>query len=414
MPRPAGAIARMIVAGLRSGDWVTRERIRFYAKAALFAALTLGAVSWLSLSSRTTAARDHLLYGDFIAFWTAGSLALRGEAASAYDFGVLGAEQALLTEGEPGWPWYYPPTFLLPMALLAALPYAFALVSWLAATALAYLAAMYRFVPDRLTLLAALAFPAFALNASFQQQGFLWAALLGVGILALESHAVAAGIAFGLLCFKPQLAVLVPFALLAGRHWRAFLAMTATVVLLVGATVVVFGTEAWWALESSASLTARTLEQGRDSPWMMVTPFAGARLLGASASVAWGIQLPLSLASALAVLWLWRQPGPVGAKGALLAALTLMATPYAFFYDLMVLAVAIACLARDGIRYGFLPWEKTMLTVAWLLPIAWLVPALMRVVILTPDLPLVPCAAAGLAACAVRRQLRTPGNARAR
>lgn len=408
MLQGAGPILRSIVAGLRSGDWVTRERIRFYAKAALFVALTLGAVSWLSLPGRSAAARDHLMYGDFIAFWTAGSLALQGQAAAAYDFDVLAVEQARLLETKPGWPWFYPPTFLLPMAVLAALPYAWALVAWLGATALAYLVAMHRFVPDRLTLLVALAFPAFALNATFQQNGFLWAALLGIGILALEAHAVAAGIAFGLLCFKPQLAVLVPFALLAGRHWRALLAMTATVVLLVGATVVAFGTEAWWAMESSAPLTTRTLEQGRDSPWMMVTPFAAVRHLGGAGALAWWIQVPLSLAALLVLIAMWRRPGSTGAKGALLAALVLLATPYAFFYDLVVLAVAIVCLAREGIRYGFMPWEKTLLTVAWLIPAAWLAPALMRATIYTPAMPLVPWVALGLAACAVRRQLQAP------
>lgn len=406
MHRGGDSLLRAIVAGLRSGDWITRERVRFYSKLAIVLSLTLAAMTWLSLPSRPPVVRDHIVFGDFIAFWTAGSLALEGQAAAAYDFDVLRAEQARLTETTPKWPWLYPPIYLLPMAVLATLPYAWALVSWLAATGLAYLACMYRLVPDRTALLAAVAFPAVALNGAFQQNGFLSAALLGAGILALEAHPLRAGILFGLLCLKPQLAVLVPFALVAARQWRALLSMSLTVLVLVAATLLLFGTDPWWALEQSAPMTARVLEHEKGPPWMMVTPFSAVRLLGGTPGIAWLIQLPISAAATLAVIWAWRRPGPIGAKGALLAALALVATPYGYFYDLVVLGVAVACLAREGIRHGFLPWEKAVLAVAWLLPAAWLMPAVMRVVAYAPDIPLVPFVAASLAVCALRRQFQ--------
>ena len=38
-------------------------------------------------------------------------------------------------------------------------------------------------------------------------------------------------------------------------------------------------------------------------------------------------------------------------------------------YDFVVLGVAIAFLAADGLRRGFLSWEKTLLALAWIAPL---------------------------------------------
>ena len=46
----------------------------------------------------------------------------------------------------------------------------------------------------------------------------------------------------------------------------------------------------------------------------------------------------------------------------------LLATPYMFDYDLMILVVPIAFLAMQGLRYGFVPYEKTFLAALWVWP----------------------------------------------
>jgi hypothetical protein len=48
-------------------------------------------------------------------------------------------------------------------------------------------------------------------------------------------------------------------------------------------------------------------------------------------------------------------------KAATLSAATLIATPYAFAYDLAAIAIPIAFLARDQIRCGLLWGEQTIL-----------------------------------------------------
>ncbi len=72
---------------------------------------------------------------------------------------------------------------------------------------------------------------------------------------------------------------------------------------------------------------------------------------------------------AAAVIWMWRKPRETDLKCAALATATLMSTPYVFDYDLTILALPIAWLAANGIRKGFLRWEKIMLLAAWLLPL---------------------------------------------
>src|SRR5258706_16321345 len=76
-------------------------------------------------------------------------------------------------------------------------------------------------MPGRGALLLALAAPAVFVNAVRGQNGTWTAALCGGGLSLLERRPLLAGGLLGLLIYKPQLGLLIPVALLAGRHWRA-------------------------------------------------------------------------------------------------------------------------------------------------------------------------------------------------
>ena len=56
-------------------------------------------------------------------------------------------------------------------------------------------------------------------------------------------------------------------------------------------------------------------------------------------------------------------------KAAGLAAGSLLATPYVLDYDLVVLAPAIAFLARHGLRHGFRDFEISLIAAAWIVPL---------------------------------------------
>jgi len=67
--------------------------------------------------------------------------------------------------------------------------------------------------------------------------------------------------------------------------------------------------------------------------------------------------------------WLWHSDAAFELKAAALAVASLLATPYVLDYDLVVLAVAIAFLARHGLREGFRDFEISLLAAAWVVPL---------------------------------------------
>jgi hypothetical protein len=56
-------------------------------------------------------------------------------------------------------------------------------------------------------------------------------------------------------------------------------------------------------------------------------------------------------------------------EGATLAAAACLITPFLLDYDLMLLGVPLAWVATEAEHSGYLPWEKMMLAIAFLLPL---------------------------------------------
>jgi hypothetical protein len=312
---------------------------------------------------------------DFMSGWAAGKLVLAGEPAAAYDYARhLAAERAALPWSAgavvPYFVWPDPPMFLLVAAGLALLPYGVALAAWLSATLLAYLATIRAIMPDRRALVAALAFPAVFVNIGHGQNGFLTTALLGGGLLLLERRPAVAGILIGLLAYKPQFGLLVPLALLAGGHWRAILAAVLTVIAITLLSWALLGSETWQAFFASGTRTKELLlEQGGLNWAKFQSTFSAVRLLGGSTATAYAAQGLLAVVTAAAVIWAWRRPVDHGLKYAALATGTIMVTPFVFDYDLVVLALPIAWLSAEGLRRGFLAWEKLGLLAVWITPL---------------------------------------------
>jgi len=75
----------------------------------------------------------------------------------------------------------------------------------------------------------------------------------------------------------------------------------------------------------------------------------------------------LSLGASLA--WLWQSDAAFELKAAALTTASLLATPYVLDYDLVVLAIAIAYLARQGLSLGFRAFEISLLAMAWIAPL---------------------------------------------
>jgi hypothetical protein len=189
-------------------------------------------------------------------------------------------------------------------------------------------------------------------------------------LLQLDRRPVLAGILFGLLAYKPQFGLLVPFVLAASGRWRSFAAAAATVMLLALAVTVAFGTDVWRAFLDSMAFTREVVLERGDTGWHKIqSVFSWARMWGAPVGVAYLLQATVTLCAGGALVWLWRSAAPFSLKAAALLIATLLATPYSLDYDLMLLAPAIAFLVSDGLMRGFAPWQKTTLAALWLMPL---------------------------------------------
>jgi hypothetical protein len=276
---------------------------------------------------------------DFISFWGAAQLALSGDPAAAYDQARLHEVQSAVVTfvNGDGMPFPYPPAFLLLVAPFGLLPFAVSLAVWSAATFAVFFVLIRRMFPQSGWLAAA--FPPVFINAAIGQNAFVTAALFVGGMLLLQRRPFAAGLLLGCLVIKPQLGLLLPVAFSprgsgeplrrgnllprpSGRGGRRLRRRC---------------NEAWLA---QMPLYVNIGRDGLVGWHKMASVYAALRQAGAGLELAFGSTC-WSLPRAAILVWrVWRSDADVTAKAGILAAATLLASPYVFPYDAVLLVVA--------------------------------------------------------------------------
>lgn len=309
----------------------------------------------------------HGIPTDFVNVWAAGKLALEGHPAAAYDWPTHKAmEVAALGRPFDGYfGWHYPPVFLFAAAGLALLPYTAAYVLWVFGTFPLYLATIRTIIGDRSGYFLAAGFPAILCNFIVGQNGFLSAALFGGALILIERRPIAAGVLLGLLTYKPHLGLLIPVALIAGGYWRTLATAAVVAALMAAASWAAFGFATWQAFFGNISHTSEAFLSNGWADWhKLQTAFGLTRSLGGPEWLAWSIQAVIALAAAAAVIVVWRSRASYEVKAATLGVAALIATPYLYTYDLVVLAVPLAFVFRLARADGFLPNEPAGIAVA--------------------------------------------------
>jgi arabinofuranan 3-O-arabinosyltransferase len=250
---------------------------------------------------------------------------------------------------------------LLPFGLF---PYAAAFISYDVGTLIVFMLVVYFIVRRSSAVALVLASPYTLWNFLAGANGFLTASLLGASLLTLERRPILGGVVIGCLTYKPQFGILFPVALLACNQWRAILSAIATTAMLASLSIVAFGTELWAAypgiLTSNAGLT---LGANSNSNWgYLQTVYGLARFLHSGADLAWCVQV-ITTMTLVAIVWVvWRSSVRYPLKAGILSVAALLATPYAFAYDLAATAIPVAFLAKDQLERGLLRGEQiTML-----------------------------------------------------
>jgi len=396
---------------ISTGAWLTLSRMRGYS-AVLLAAYLIASILWIALANGLVDRNNKPLGTDFSNVYAAGMLASNGKPDVAYDWPSEHAvEKAIFGRDVPFFGWHYPPQFLLVAAILALVPYGWALALWMATTLSAYIAIIRVILPQPTAVLVALAYPAVFVNLLHGQNGFINAALLGGALLLLDRRPITSGVLIGLLAYKPQFGVLIPLVLLATARWTVVAAASATALAACTVTLSMFGTKVWVAFAASTTLTRHVVLEAGSIGWeKMQSIFSAVRMWGGGVDLAYMAQGALALGVAAGLIWLWRSEAAVDLKASALAVAALIATPYVLDYDLMILAVAIAFYVRHGLARGFHNFELSLLAFAWIAPF------LSRPLAEATGIPL------GLAAqivlfimalCRARREVAQPyGNAR--
>jgi arabinofuranan 3-O-arabinosyltransferase len=304
---------------------------------------------------------------DFVNFYSAGLLVRQGKPAAAYDpdqhreaqTAVVGPQRSAF------YPWPYPPTALPAAEVLSRAPYSVSFLLFVALSLSLCAAAAALITGHASGALWVAASSAALFNVILGQNGLFSAALMGFGLLLLPSRPVAAGVAFGLLAFKPHLGLLLPLFLILLAQWRAFASAAATVTATAAASLVAYGPEPWVAfLQQLGRVSHAHVLTEHAAAFKFQSMFGLLRSFDVAADPAMAIHVCVAAAVAVAAARFWVSKSDYALKAAALCTATAMMSPYLFIYDLPLLLIGQAFLIRhvldrDG-RIGGLLWTALL------------------------------------------------------
>ena len=312
---------------------------------------------------------------DYATFYTTGRMVIRGDIGRIYSVETHHAALESLFGRIPYLlEWIYPPTFLLPLVPLSLLPFDVSLAVWLVLSfAAAALAAYFLTGKHKAAPLCLLAFPGTFLNIRWGQNGFLTAALLGFGVYFTESSPLLAGLMFGLLTFKPQMAIFPFLILLLLKKWKTLGWSAAFAAAFAGLAGVIFGFQTWVDFFSSSLLNASQLSESWEATnWGIPTLSTSLRVMGLSG---WMLTLLLIVVAALAVyacVRVWKQTQNQSLRLMALVLCLFLSFPYVSLYDFAIFGVPCTMLIFDRQGNRAQSFSPAALGVLWALPLACL------------------------------------------
>lgn len=287
--------------------------------------------------------------GDYIAFRTAGMMAANGQAKATYKMDSFMKELRPTTgKKAPLLSWAYPPSmfvFLVPFGVVPGWPglAGWMLLSFVAAGVAGALAAR-----DKIAALWGILYPGVCHAISCGQAGPFLALPLGMIIRFYEERPFLAGVGLGLLALKPHFAIGPGLFFLAQRRFKVVAGAATTVTVMALISLSFGGFDLWLAFLQGVRDQAQLALDGRLMLRRMVSAFSFARTLGLKNDPALLVHA-VCAAGMLAMAWhLWtRRNAPLWTRALGLVAAALCISPYAYDYDLALLAVAFAPLAAS-------------------------------------------------------------------
>lgn len=338
----------------------TLERL-FQPHRAFFIVLALAlsqySVLVISVASGTP---DFVLGGDFVAFWSAAREILDGNLIRLYAPDGLDAAIAAHRPEIDGSKlfWQYPPHASLIFAPIGLLPFTVAYALWCALGLSVFTAMLIRIGLKGRTLIAALATIPVLIALDTGQNSLFTGSLLLAAVVYAKPRPVLAGLAAGLLTIKPQLGILLPIFFIANGHWRAMLTAAAFSIALFGWSYLQAGAESWTAFFAYLGMSSDKVAHGIMPLYKMVNALSAARLAWIPQGPAIALAGLMFAAGIYAIIWTSRRTSDARWQYAVVATMTLLATPYSMYYELVLLVPALAFVVLQGDRTKWLAFER--------------------------------------------------------
>jgi len=276
---------------------------------------------------------------DFYVYYLAAQLGRARGWAAIYDPAVF-LPPVTAAVGKP-LPYLNPPELAWLVTPLSFLPYPPAAWIWTALLAAAFVLAWYFAAPGRGMgrlihgVGAAVLLPVFV-GVLFGQVSLLVVAVVAVTWwLTMRGRPWLAGLVLSMLILKPQIAFLVPLALLLAGYWRVFLGWLAVSVPLAGITLLATGTGVFHQISRSLH-TVSGVPGPIQSSLLRQLPLPVAAFGIAAVLCACGF-----------ILWRGRGGGPSRPVAVGLIA-SVLVSPYVNFYDLSALVLAAWLILRTN------------------------------------------------------------------
>ena len=312
---------------------------------------------------------------DYRMMYAAGETALSGNAVDVYKVPVQQAivEQMLGTEMPKDVIWFYPPTFLLAIiSLFSTLPFYVSMFLWLIATLiLAVISARFLVHKQKSLALLTIGYPSVLFTARWGQNSFLSTSLMSLGIAFMESKPVLSGLFFGLLTYKPQLAVFPFLILLVTKKWKVFRWSVFFTLVTVLCSVILFGVDTWLAFfqyffkQTPALLSSVWIKTAAIQP----TLYTALRLLGIKGALLDVFMGIVGIAATVLAMLVWKNTSRITLRGSAMVLGMFTFLPYFIQYDLMLLCIPLMLLVQDFIEYGCRTEEVILVIALWLLPL---------------------------------------------
>jgi Glycosyltransferase family 87 len=335
--------------------WLTSRRLRAQA---VILALCAGGVCAVDFATPGLFDRaGNIKFQDFLPFYVSARIIAEGRAPELYDEQTIASEELKIIGQQSAvrLPNLYGPQVALLFVPLTRLSFPVAARIWVTLSLLIYCGCVYAVVKTCSSLapysvivaIAALAYPPLFHFVVRGQVSAVVLACFTVAWLAFRSdrHWLA-GIALGLLIFKPQFLVAVPLVLLLARSWITFATLAGSASAQLALTWACFGSAVMrsyfdallhiprWIGTVELNLAPVQMHSLR-SFWLLLIPWP---------NVAFPLYVVSSIAFVSIAAATWRSSSPLALRFAALTLAAVLVNPHLFVYDLLVLAPVLPLL----------------------------------------------------------------------